>query len=161
MRIGPNQRTPGEIKDQLVQAHRAYREGKEKLVEGAITYTEARKSKLFAPLFVTLLLMVWLGAAFWEAPAGKIFDTIGNFPKVIALVVFFISYFAFFHASRLVLKPSEEELSDDTSYFALFSACKSRERRGLLSSAFGVANTVSLVAFVIVKQTGLEPWRLF
>ena len=158
MKIGPNQRILEEIKDQLVQAQRAYREGKEQLIEKSITYTEAGKSRMLAPVFGGLLSMGWLLCVLWEPPIGKTFDAFGFFPVVI---VFFTSYFAFFHLTRLVFKPSEDELADDTSYFALFSACEARERRGLFSSGFGLANTIAIALYVVLKQTGLDAWHLF
>ncbi len=158
MRHGPKKLTPGEVKDQLFDAHRAYREGKEKLMEKSITVTESGTSKLLGPLFLGLLFMGWLVVVLWEPPNREIFDVTGFFS--IALV-FFLSYFAFFHLSKLIFKPSDEEAADDTSYFALFSACESRERRGLHSAVFGLANTVGLVLYAILNQTGLDAWRLF
>ena len=157
MKSGPNKRTKGEIKDQLLDAHRAYRESKEKLVENSITYVESRRSNLFAPLFVGLMLASWTAVVLWEPPIGAIFDLSGF---LVIFVVFYISYLAFFHVSKLIFRPSNEEAADDTAYFALFSACPARERRGLFSAGFGIANTVAFVMCVIVKQTGLHAWRL-
>lgn len=158
MTSGPIKRTEGEIKDQLIDAHRSYREGKEKLVEKSITYAESRKGNLFAFLFVGLMLASWTAAVLWEPPIGAIFDLSGF---LVVFVVFYISYLAFFHVSKLIFRPSNEEAADDTAYLALFSACPARERRGLFSAGFGIANTVAFVMYVIVKQTGLDVWRLF
>lgn len=159
MKTGPNKVTPAEVADELVGAYRTYHERKEKLVEKSITYAESGTSKIFAPIFAVLLLGYWTVAVLWEQPPlGAIFDLSGFLAVV---VMFYISHLAFFHLSKLLFKPSAEEAADDTSFFALFSACPARERRGLFSAAFGVGNAAFFVVYLIVKQTGLEAWRFF
>ncbi len=158
MRFGPNKRTPGELKDQLLRARRVYREGKEKAFEQSITFAESRMSWWFSLLFVSLTFAGWFVAIVFEPPIEKIYDLYGFLPIVF---VFFISYFALFHLSKQIFKPSDEEVADDTSYFALFSACAARERHGLHSAAFGAANTFALILYMLLTQPGHDDWRLF
>jgi len=158
MELGPNNLTPGQLKDQLVGAHRSYREGKEKLIERSVTSIESGRSKILAPSFVIILVISWVAVFLWEPPIGEIFDMSGF---LFVGLAFYASYFAFLHLSKLIFKPSREEAADDTSYLALFSACEARERRGLFSAAFGLANTVAILLYVILKQTGTEAWRFF
>lgn len=158
MKIGSKEVKPTEVKDQLLNARRVYLEGKQKAFEQSITYAESRSSWLFALLFASLALAGWMVAIFLKPPIDKTFDLYRFLPLT---VYFFISYFAFFHFSKLIFKPSEEEFSDDTSYLALFSACAARERRGLYAAAFGVLNTFALTLYVLVSQTGPDAWRLF
>jgi hypothetical protein len=158
MKIGPNQRTPEEIKDQLVQAHRAYREGKEQIFEKSVTYAESGKSWILAPLFIGLLILIWLYVVLWAPSLSKMYKQASIFPAVIA---FYTAYYAFFHSTKLIFKPSKEELTDDTSYFALFSACEPRERRGLSSAAFAATNTFACIVVLIAKQTGPDAWSLY
>lgn len=159
MKTGPNKVTPAEVADELVGALRTYHARKEKLVEKSITYAGSGTSKIFAPIFAVLLFGYWTVAVLWEEPPlGAIFDLSGFLSVVL---MFYISHLAFFHLSKLIFKPSFEEAADDTSYFALFSACSASERRGLFSAGFGVANAAFFAVYVIVKQTGLDAWRFF
>lgn len=158
MRIGPNQRTPGEIRDQLVEANRRYREGKEQVLEKSVTYAESGRSWILAPLFIGLLILIWIYAVGWAPPLSKLYSQASIFP---AVITFYTAYYAFFHVSKLIFKPSKEELADDTSYFALFSGCEPRERRGLTSAAFAATNTFACVVVIIAKQTGPDAWSLY
>lgn len=148
-----------DIKDQLVGANRAYTEGKNRLVEQSITRIESRRDKWIPLPFFAILIVLWIIAIFLTLPVDSEIDVKAVVTAI--TIFFFISYFAFFHASKMVVRPTVEELEDDTSYLALFSACESRERRGLLSAIFGVAHTVVFGLYIILKYTGVDAWRLF
>jgi hypothetical protein len=150
MRIGPNRRTPAELKDQLYQAHRAYREGKEKLVEQSVTTIESKTSSLFAALLFGLILLIWTASVLSPAGFERLYEAAGLYPIG---VVFVISYFTFYIGSKLVLKPSADELSDDTSYFALFSACGRKEMRSLISIGASLLHTLIYVAYLVNRDT--------
>lgn len=154
----PRKKIVADLQDRFADAFRTYRDEEEKLVERSITYAESQTSKLGAILFDCLLVAGWLTVALWEVPIGRIFD---GFQFLPVTIMFHISYFAFLHTSRIIFRPTEEEANDDTSYFALFSACDARASRGLFSAAFGVANTAAITLYVILSQTGLDAWRLF
>lgn len=148
-----------DIKDQLVGAHRAYSEGKSRLVEQSITRIESRRDKWIPLPFFAILLALWIIAIFSPLTVDSDIDVKAVLTAI--TIFFFISYFAFFHVSKIVVKPTVEEFEDDTSYLALFSACESRERRGLLSAIFGVAHTIVFGLYIILKHIGVDAWRLF
>ena len=150
MKTGHNRLTPGEVKDQLLQARRTYKQEKTKLVEHFINSLEAKTNAWLVALFVGLILVGWLSALFLDVRVKKLYDSLGFYPIII---VFFISYFAFFFVSKIVFKPSPEEREDDTSYIALFSACEGRAQRGLISAALGVLHTAVFVAYLVIKET--------
>jgi len=158
MGLEPNKKPIAELQDRLTDAFHTYREEEEKFVERSITYAESRTSKLGALIFDCLLVAGWVVAILWDVPIGRIFD---GFQFLPVTIMFYISYFAFLHTSKIIFRPTEEETNDDTSYFALFSACDSRASRGLFSAAFGVANAVAITLYVVLNQTGLDAWRLF
>ena len=149
MRIGPNRRTPVELKDQLLQASRAYKEGKQALIEQSVTSLEAKTKPLLVGLFLALAIASWLIAIFAPGGFAKLYDAYRAYP-VIAFFAF--SYFAFFLGSKIIFKPSEEELADDSSPFALFSACERREKRSLISVGLGLLHTVVFVLYLILKD---------
>jgi energy-coupling factor transporter transmembrane protein EcfT len=149
VRIGPNQRTPREIVDQLLDARREYNDGRELLIQRSITTIESKRNPLLALLFVGLVAIVWIIAIVSELRIEWLWNW---FQLVPATIIFLISYFAFFHVSKLVIKASTEESTDDTSYLALFSACDSRARRGWYSAIFGVLNTGALLFCLIYKE---------
>jgi len=93
MRIGPNRRTPAELKDQLSQAHRAYREGKEKLVEQSVTSVEAKTTPLFAVIFIGLTTSIWLVSVLSPFGFDKTYEAFSFYPIA---VVFVVSYFTFY-----------------------------------------------------------------
>jgi amino acid transporter len=149
MRLGPQKRTPGEIVDQLTQARREYGAGKERLIQQSITKIEAKESPLLSILFVGLILLMWGIVIFSDLRIEWLWNW---FQLVPATVIFLISYFAFFLASKLIVRPTLEESRDDTSYLALFSACEPRARRGWYSAVFGVLHTGSILFALVYRH---------
>ncbi len=149
MRLGRNKRTPAELKDQLRQARRAYREGKEKLVEQSVTSLEAKTKPFFALLFFGLTISVWLVAGFSTVGFENLYERFSFYPIA---VVFVISYFTLYLGSKFFLKPSAEELSDDTSYFSLFSACGRKATRSWIAIVLGAFHTLIVFLYLVNKD---------
>ncbi|MEP6944953.1 MAG: hypothetical protein ABJA02_03485 [Acidobacteriota bacterium] len=112
MKLGPYQRTPKELKDQIGEARRIYNVGKQDLYERSVTAVENNTNLGLGLFFVCLLLMVWMIALYWPITIQKLYEAFGIYPVI---VIFFVSYFAFFLVSRFILKPSDEELADSSS----------------------------------------------
>jgi hypothetical protein len=129
----------------ISEANRAYRTGKEQVLEQSVNALEAQTKPLLVFLFMALTVAVWL-LAFVPGIYEKLYETYG-FYLIIAVFVF--SYFSFFLGSKIIFKPSAEELLDDTSVFALFSACERKERRSLYSAGIALLHTVAFAFYVV------------
>ena len=134
---------------QLFKLNRAYREAKEQAIEDSVNAVEIYERPCVAVFPLALLVFFWIGAT--STPIGPVvlFDTYGFSPVI---VIFVVSYFSFFLGSKIPLRPTLEELLDDTSRFAVFSACKRREARSLISLALAVLHTFVFVLFLISKD---------
>lgn len=136
-----------EMLKQLFQLNRDYKEAKEKAIEQSINVFESKNNPLLAALFSALLIWVWLFA---------IFDDLKNLcekQESFSVVGFFvISYFSLFLGSKFIFKPSDEELADDTSVFALFSACRRKEFRSLTSIGLSLFHTLLFVLYLASKD---------
>lgn len=150
MRSEPNRRTAVELKDQLVQANRAYRDGKEKLVERSVTSLESKTKLIFPLLFFGVTISIWSVSVLTPVGYESLYEDFGFYPIAF---VFVASYFTFFLCSKIFLKPSTEELSDDTSYFSLFSACGRKEMRSWISIGLGAFHTLSVFLYLVNKDT--------
>jgi hypothetical protein len=133
------------------EATRAYRAGKEYLLEQSAKGLEAQTNPLLVVLFLALTVLAWLAAVFLPSFYENMYEAFGLYPII---VVFVFSYLSFFLGSKVIVKPSAEELSDDTSAFALFSACRRRESRSLISVGLAMLHTF-LFAFYVVDPTWL------
>lgn len=134
---------------QLLQLNRDYREAKEKAFEQGVNVFESKTNPLFVVLFLTLSIIAWLYAVFIPDGFEKIYETQGTMPLIIFFV---ISYFFTFLGSRIIFKPTAEELEDDTSSFALFSACGRKEFRSLISIGFSLFHTFLFVFYLVNKD---------
>lgn len=155
-----------ELHAQLAGAYSEYQRLKDQLIKDSITRIESRRSKLVSLTFASLVVFSWLVVIFADLKidndAGVEVIEIGiSVFSTSVIVFFFISYFTFFHISKMAIKPSIEEIEDDTSYLAVFSACESRERRGLVSAIFGVLHTIVLGFCLLLNLTGSSIWSVF
>ena len=87
-------------------------------------------------------------------PGGfeRLYNAYGFNPLII---MFIISYFSIFLGSKFIFNPTAEELSDDTSIFALFSACSRKERRSLISIGLALFQTLIFALYLINKDLKL------
>jgi len=144
MKLGPHQRTPAEMKEQLLQARRAYHDGKRKLAEQSVSTIEGTTNPYLLLPFLGITIAAWSFAAFSEIGFARLYEAYGLYPFAI---VFAVSYFTFYLASKLVLRPSAEEIADDTSYFSLFSASSRKEKRSWISIGLATIHTLVLFLF--------------
>ena len=107
--------------------------------------------RLYFLAFLTFTLALWVIA--YGLPFGLegLYGRAGFVPFAL---IFGGSYFSFFTASKYILKPTDEEKYDDTSTFAIFSACRRKERRGLFSLVFAFFQTIAFVLYLVHKDTG-------
>lgn len=138
--------------NKLLQANREYQETKEKAVEQTVNNFESKSSIFFVILSFILLIFEWLYAVFFIPGFAILYDV----SEFYAFIGFFItSYFFFFLGSKLLFKPSAEELSDDTSMFALFSACGRKAMRSFISVWLGLFHTLIITLYLMNKDLGL------
>jgi hypothetical protein len=138
---------------QLLQSYRIYEEGKEKATEQTITALESKTNPLFICLFSALIISFWLVAIFTPNGFEQIYNKYEFYP-LIGLFIF--TYFFFYLGSKHIFKPSAGELSDDTSLFAIFSACGRKEARSLISVGLSFLHTAIFASYLINKD-----WKIF
>lgn len=140
---------------QLVDANRTYKQAKVQLIEQSVKQLETEKRPWLFLLLACLTIISWLIAIFVPLAFEQFTADYRLIPIAVILV---ISYFFFFTGSKFVFKPSVEELEDDTSTFALCSACGRKASRSLYSIGFSVLHTSAYVIYLTVKNpTWLEP----
>ena len=137
---------------QLFKLNRTYREAKEHAIEESVNAVEIYERPRVAVFPLALLVFFWIGATSTPIGPVELFEAYGFSPVI---VIFVVSYFSFFLGSKILFRPTLEELQDDTSRFAVFSACKRRETRSLISLALAVLHTFVFVLFLISKDSKL------
>lgn len=133
----------------ILKARRDYNEGKKQLTEQSVNALEVKARPLFALVFLAFTIYAWLGAIFSPTSFEQLYNSYGFYPII---AIFVISYFGFFLSSKLIVKPSAEELADDTSLFALFSACGRKELRSLISIALALIHTLVFAFYLVNKD---------
>ena len=93
----------------------------------------------------------WLYALFILDGFEKLYNAFGFYPIIF---FFLISYFALFSGSKFLFRPSQEELLDNTSMFAIFSACGRKELRSFISIGFSFLHTFVITFYLINKDLG-------
>ena len=132
---------------QLFQLNRDYREAKEKAIEQGVNVIESKNNVLPAVLFLALSISAWLFAI--SDGLKSLCENQGSFSVA---GFFIISYFTLYLGSKLIFRPTVEELSDDTSVFALFSACRRKEFRSLISLGLSLFHTLLFVFYLVSKD---------
>jgi hypothetical protein len=133
----------------VLRLFKTYQNAKEEAVEETVNYFEADINSIYFVVFLAASLYEWYFAIFQAEGLARLYDLFGFYP----ISVFFItSYFLFFLGSKLLFKPTEEELSDDTSTFAIFSACSHRSRRSIFSICFSVFYALIFVLYLVSKD---------
>lgn len=144
MKLGPQKRTPKELKDQLVHAASEYPKAKKKAIENTIFTLESRTNFWLAIFLLGILGFGWALPSFDSYLPGQLNSDVG-LSRIVGL--FFLSYFAFLFVSKIVFKPSEEELSDESSYITLFSECPRRSTRGWIVTMLSAVHTAAFLAY--------------
>jgi hypothetical protein len=133
----------------LLKLNRDYKDAKEKAIEETVQNIESKTNLLFVVLFLALNIYAWLFAIF----SLDGFEHLYNIYGYKSLAAFWIiSYFNFFQLSKFIFKPTAEELSDDTSYFAIFSACSRKEMRSFISMGLSLLHTAIFFFYLVNKD---------
>lgn len=133
----------------LLKLNRDYQDAKQQAVEHTVNVVESKTDPLYFFCSSSLTIFVWLIAAFILDGFERLYNSFGFYPIII---FFIISYFSIFLGSKFIFKPTTEELSDDTSIFALFSACGRKEMRSLISIGFALLHTLIFVFYLVNKD---------
>jgi uncharacterized membrane protein len=134
---------------QLLKLNRDYKNAKEKAVEHTVNVFESKTGSLYFICFSASTILAWLIAIFIPAGFEQLYNAYGFSPLVI---FFIISYFSIFLGSKFIFRPTAEELSDDTSIFAAFSACGRKEMRSLISIGFALLHTLIFAFYLVSKD---------
>ena len=121
------------------------------MIEHAVTTAESWESRLVAIPFIIGIIVFWAFTIWSRIGFAVLFD---GFAAVF-VATFAFAYFFFFHVSKLFYKTTNEEVSDDTSMFALFSANRRKEQRSFFSIVFAVFHTIVLIAYMISNDIGM------
>lgn len=133
----------------LFKIRRDYHEAKDDAIEHSIKAFESKTNPLFVVLFFALAVYGWLFAIFSADGLERLYDRYGSYP----LILFFaVSYFGFFLGSKLLFSPTEEELSDETSVFALFSACGRKSGRSLAAIGVSLLHSLIFIGYLVNKD---------
>ena len=115
---------------------------------------EGRSSLIFTSLGGFFTFSMWGLAVFLPKPILEIFIEFWYSPLIFLFVA---TYFFLYGVSKLLIAPSKEDLDDDTSLFALFSACQRKFYRSQISA--GVSVFVSIGYGLLVFMLMLEFYR--
>lgn len=137
---------------QAFKLKRDYDEAKSAATEHIVNNFESRNSKVIVTLLFLVNIFEWIFAVFSSFGLEKLSQTYGNAPFVFPFIT---SYFFFFLGSKIIFKPTEEEIMDDTSILAIFSASNRRARRSLLSAFFSIFYTAIFVLYLVSKDIKL------
>lgn len=133
----------------VLRLFKTYQNAKDEAVEETVNYFEAKTNSMYFVVFLAISLYGWFFAIFQAIGLEELYNFFGFYP----IGIFFLtSYFLFFLGSKLLFKPTEEELSDDTSTFAIFSACNRRSQRSLVSIFFSIFHTLIFVLYLVSKD---------
>ena len=135
---------------ELLKVPRIYADAKQEIVDHTITTVESWESRLVALVFIVGMIILWSFTIWSGIGFEVVLETFGTF----FVATFAFAYFFFFHVSKLFFRATEEEISDDTSMFALFSANRSKERRSFISIFLAVVHTIVLIGYLIHNDIG-------
>lgn len=133
----------------LFEFWRDYQNAKDEAMEHSINVLESKTNPLFVVFSLLLLILDWIFAIFALSGLEEAAEKFG-FISIILLSA--ASYFFFFLGSKFIIHPSDEELSDDTSALALFSACERKSGRSLISIGISLLHTLIFTVYLISKD---------
>ncbi len=126
-----------------------YHQAKEAAIEQAINDLESKNNPLLFFMFLSANIVGWSYAIFVVKGFAQLYEVFNFYPVII---FFLISYFAVFSGSKLIFKPSREEILDGTSIFAIFSACGRKEMRSLISIGLSLFQTLVISLYLVSKD---------
>ena len=133
----------------LLKMRRDYKDAKTAVFEKTVNSIEAKVGSSFAFLFTAILIVIWILAIL--SPYGL--EGLHEKFEFSPLFLFFAAaYFSCLLISKILFKPTEEELSDDTSLFAVFSACSRKSTRSLLSFGISLMHTLIFTFYLVNKD---------
>lgn len=121
-----------------IKLYRSYTDTRQQAFEWSVKTAESRLRPWFAMLFLVLVVLTWTTAVYRSTSFERLYNQSGFTPFVF---FFAISYFCFYIGSKFIFRPTPEELSDDTSPIALFSASPRKSLRSLISAALSCVHT--------------------
>lgn len=134
---------------QAFKIKRDYDEAKQAAAEHVINNVESRISKVLVTILFFVILLQWIYAFFSSYGLEKTSETYGNASFALP---FLTSYFFFFLSSKYIFKPTEEELTDDTSILAIFSACERKANRSLFSVVLSFIHSSIFILYLVIKD---------
>ena len=132
-----------------LKLNRDYKAAKQQVAEQAVNAFESKISSLYFILFLASVISAWLITIFLPEFFERLYQ---GFGFSLLTIFFVISYFSIFLGSKFIFKPTAEELADDTSLFAIFSACERKERRSLISIGFAFMHTLIFVLYILIEE---------
>jgi hypothetical protein len=134
---------------QAFKIKRDYDEAKQAAAEHIVNNVESRTSNALVTILFLIILSEWIYTIFSSYGLEKIHETYGNAPFALP---FLTSYFFFFIGSKLIFKPNEEEIKDDTSMLAIFSACERKEKRSFYSIVLSILHSSIFILYLVNKD---------
>ncbi len=104
-------------------------------------------------VLLSLTVLSWYLAIFRLSGLEQLYFIAGLYYPLFLL--FEISYFTFYTGSKLIFMPSPEEILDDTSILALFSACDAKSNRSLISIGLSILHCFALALYLTNKDLDL------
>jgi hypothetical protein len=133
----------------LFETFRAYHKAEDEIYERAVNNLESKNSpKIFLIIFV-VFVAEWLFVIFDVYEPREL---INNHLESLIFIPYLTSYFFFYLGSKFVFRPTEEELTDDTSIIPMFSACNRKAKRGLISFGLSIFHTLIFIAYLFNKD---------
>lgn len=129
--------------------YRKFQEAKEKAFEESFVTVESRDRLPVFLLSVFLTILLWLAAIYVPLSIAELLQETDLFSVLLIGIIF---YLMFYTGSTFIFRPTQDEISDDTSTFALFSACERKAMRSLLSAGCAVIHTFIYLVFVILTD---------
>jgi hypothetical protein len=146
--VAVEMKKPKELAKGTIKAYLLYNDMKEKATEDTFCFVE-RSNPFYFIVFAGFGVYCWYVAIYFVEGFEQLYSL---FSVYSIAIVFLVSYLTFFLGSKLVFRMTVEEAEDDTSTFALFSACRRRERRSLLSAGLAAINTGAIIFYLVEKD---------
>lgn len=135
---------------QLLNLIREYHKAEEEIYERVVFNIESRNSLVIFLIFFIAFVSQWLLAIL---DVFTLKEVINNYRDTLIFVPYLTSYFCFYLGSKFVFRPTDEELKDHTSIIPMFSACKRKAKRGLISFGLSILQTLIFILYLIYKDT--------
>ena len=129
--------------------YRKFQEGKEKAYEESFAAVESRDRLPVFLLSAFLTVLLWVAAIYVPLSIAELLKATDFFSVLLIGIIFYLPIYT---GSTFIFRPTQEELTDDTSTFALFSACERKAMRSLISAGCATIHTFIFLVFVILTD---------